>query len=222
MENAAKALTIAGTILISVLVISAVVFMYRDLTSVKRQDAENQKLQEITDFNKSFESFDKTLNGAKMLSLANKIQDYNTKYVDRMSEGYNPIVLYVDNSETYNNSDTYKGYKYYEYYSQLQKDVDEMMNDKYISANYLEALKEACEVKNKAGSSHLEREQADETLKELEQKLGSNKYSQAINKYKEDYPIYEQYLKIKKQTFKPAGIEYDKRNGRITKMSYTT
>ena len=52
MENAAKALTIAGTILISVLVISAVVFMYRDLTSVKRQDAENQKVQEITDFNK--------------------------------------------------------------------------------------------------------------------------------------------------------------------------
>ena len=30
-----------------------------------------------------------------MLSLANKMQDYNTKHVDRMSEGYNPIVLYV-------------------------------------------------------------------------------------------------------------------------------
>lgn len=65
MENAAKALTIAGTILISVLVISAVVFMYRDLTSVKRQDAENQKVQEITDFNKSFESFDKNTKRSK-------------------------------------------------------------------------------------------------------------------------------------------------------------
>ena len=219
MENAAKALTIAGTILISVLVISAVVFMYRDLTSVKRQDAENQKVQEITDFNKSFESFDKTLNGAKMLSLANKIQDYNTKYVDRMSEGYNPIVLYVDNSETYNNSDTYKGYKYYEYYSQLQKDVDEMMNDKYISANYLEALNEAQKKLNSI--NHLEKEQAGETLKELSQKLGIN-YNKAYSNCGNDYRIYEQYLKIKKQTFKPAGIEYDKRNGRITKMSYTT
>lgn len=219
MENAAKALTIAGTILISVLVISAVVFMYRDLTSVKRQDAENQKVQEITDFNKSFESFDKTLNGAKMLSLANKIQDYNTKYVDRMSEGYNPIVLYVDNSETYNNSDTYKGYKYYEYYSQLQKDVDEMMNDKYISANYLEALNEAQKKLNSI--NHLEKEQAGETLKELSQKLGTN-YNKAYSNCGNDYQIYEQYLKIKKQTFKPAGIEYDERNGRITKMSYTT
>ncbi len=216
MENAAKALTIAGTILISVLVISAVVFMYRDLTSVKRQDAENQKVQEITDFNKSFESFDKTLNGAKMLSLANKIQDYNTKYVDRMSEGYKNIDLCIDGKIA--NGD---GIEWYKYYSELQSKVDTMMNYKYISANYLEALKEACEVKSKAGSSHLEREQADETLKELEQKLGSNKYSQAINKYKEDYPIYEQYLIIKKQTFKPAGIEYDK-NGRIIQMSYTT
>lgn len=213
MENAAKALTIAGTILISVLVISAVVFMYRDLTSVKRQDAENQKLQEITDFNKSFESFDKTLSGAKMLSLSNKIKDYNEKYT--VSEGYKKIELYIN--ENNNNNGT----EWYEYYSKLQIDVDNMMNDKYISANYLEALKEACEVKNKAGSSHLEREQADETLKELEQKLGSNKYSQAINKYKEDYPIYEQYLIIKKQTFKPAGIEYDT-NGRIIKISYTT
>ncbi len=213
MENAAKALTIAGTILISVLVISAVVFMYRDLTSVKRQDAENQKLQEITDFNKSFESFDKTLSGAKMLSLSNKIKDYNEKYT--VSEGYKKIELYIN--ENNNNNGT----EWYEYYSKLQIDVDNMMNDKYISANYLEALKEACEVKSKAGSSHLEREQADETLKELEQKLGSNKYSKAINKYKEDYPIYEQYLIIKKQTFKPAGIEYDT-NGRIIKMSYTT
>ena len=206
MENAAKALTIAGTILISVLVISAVVFMYRDLTSVKRQDAENQKLQEITDFNKSFESFDKTLSGAKMLSLSNKIKDYNEKYT--VSEGYKKIELYIN--ENNNNNGT----EWYEYYSKLQIDIDNMMNDKYISANYLEALKEACEVKSKAGSSHLEREQADETLKELEQKLGSNKY-------KEDYPIYEQYLIIKKQTFKPAGIEYDT-NGRIIKMSYTT
>lgn len=216
MENAAKALTIAGTILISVLVISAVVFMYRDLTSVKRQDAENQKVQEITDFNKSFESFDKTLNGAKILSLANKIQDYNEKYVNRMQEGYNKITLYIDNSDSNN------GTEWSEYYSELQKKVDTMMNDRYISANYLEALKEAKDVKSNAGSSHLEREQADETLKELEQKLGSNKYSQAIDKYKDDYPIYEQYLIIKKQIFKPAGIEYDERNGRITKMSYTT
>lgn len=216
MENAAKALTIAGTILISVLVISAVVFMYRDLTSVKRQDAENQKVQEITDFNKSFESFDKTLNGAKILSLANKIQDYNEKYVNRMQEGYNKITLYIDNSDSNN------GTEWSEYYSELQKKVDTMMNDRYISANYLEALKEAKDVKSNAGSLHLDREQADETLKELREKLGNTRFSEAENEYINDYKIYEQYLKIKKQTFKPAGIEYDERNGRITKMSYTT
>lgn len=190
--------------------------MYRDLTSVKRQDAENQKVQEITDFNKSFESFDKTLNGAKILSLANKIQDYNEKYVNRMQEGYNKITLYIDNSDSNN------GTEWSEYYSELQKKVDTMMNDRYISANYLEALKEAKDVKSNAGSLHLDREQADETLKELREKLGNTRFSEAENEYINDYKIYEQYLKIKKQTFKPAGIEYDERNGRITKMSYTT
>lgn len=216
MENAAKALTIAGTILISVLVISAVVFMYRDLTSVKRQDAENQKLQEITDFNKSFESFDKTLSGAKMLSLSNKIKDYNEKYTVRMSEGYKKIELYINGNNNNN------GTEWSEYYSELQRKVDTMMNDKYISANYLEALKEAKDVKSNASSLHLDREQADETLKELREKLGNTRFSEAEKEYINDYKIYEQYLKIKKQTFKPAGIEYDERNGRITKMSYTT
>lgn len=216
MENAAKALTIAGTILISLLVISAVVFMYRDLTSVKRQDAENQKVQEITDFNKSFESFDKTLNGAKMLSLANKIQDYNKKYVENMKEGYKEITLCI-NGDNINKDGT----QWYKYYSELQSQVDTMMNDRYISANYLEALKEAEDVKSNSGSSHLEREQADETLKELKQKLGNTRFINAEKNYVVDYETYDKYLRIKKQTFKPAEIEYDK-NGRITKMSYTT
>ena len=52
--------------------------------------------------------------------------------------------------------------------------------------------------------------------------MGNTRFSEAENEYINDYKIYEQYLKIKKQTFKPAGIEYDERNGRITKMSYTT
>ena len=37
MENASKALMMAGTVLIALMVISALVFMYRDLTSEKRQ-----------------------------------------------------------------------------------------------------------------------------------------------------------------------------------------
>lgn len=209
MENAAKALTIAGTILISVLVISAIVFMYRDLTSVKRQDVENQKVQEITDFNKSFESFDKTINGAKILSLANKITDYNEKYTVRMSEGYKKITLIINGSN--NNSGT----EWYKYYSDLQSAIDDMMNSKYISANYLEALYEAKSEQQKSSRA----DQADQTLNELKQKLGS-RYNEAEKNYKVDYIKYEEYKKIKNQTFKPAGIEYDK-NGRITSMSYT-
>ena len=133
-----------------------------------------------------------------------------------MQEGYNKITLYIDNSDSNN------GTEWSEYYSVLQSKVDTMMNDKYISANYLEALKEAKDVKSNAGSLHLDREQADETLKGLREKLGNTRFSEAENEYINDYKIYEQYLKIKKQTFKPAGIEYDERNGRITKMSYTT
>ena len=132
MENASKALLMAGTILISLMVISALVFAYRDLTSVKRQETENQKVEEIAEFNKSFESYEKDLNGTQMFSLANKIADYNTKYVDNMNEGYERITLTVivnvqGKDETY--------------FSDLQSKVDKMMNEKYISSNNLEALR---------------------------------------------------------------------------------
>ena len=138
MENASKALMFAGTILITLMVISAVVFMYRDLTSVKRQESENQKVEEIAEFNKSFESYEKNLKGAQIFSLANKITDYNNKYAGK--DGYEQITLTVKEGNVSNAAEHYKN---------LQEQVDDIMNT-YESSNYLEALHDAYEKQNAA------------------------------------------------------------------------
>ena len=207
MENASKALMFAGTILITLMVISAVVFMYRDLTSVKRQESENQKVEEISEFNKSFESYEKDLKGAQIFSLANKITDYNTKYVQNMDEGYEAITLNVKvGSETKNA----------QYYTNLQTSVDTIMKT-YQSSNYLEALHDAYEKQSDAGATQQEKEKASTTIDEIKKKIGNVANNETdINK---KFKTYNEYKAIKNKTFKSEGVTYYS-NGRIQSMTY--
>ena len=207
MENASKALMFAGTILITLMVISAVVFMYRDLTSVKRQESENQKVEEIAEFNKSFESYEKDLKGAQIFSLANKITDYNTKYVQNMDEGYEAITLNVKvGSETKNA----------QYYTNLQTSVDTIMKT-YQSSNYLEALHDAYEKQSDAGATQQEKEKASTTIDEIKKKIGNVANNETdINK---KFKTYNEYKAIKNKTFKSEGVTYYS-NGRIQSMTY--
>lgn len=206
MENASKALMFAGTILITLMVISAVVFMYRDLTSVKRQESENQKVEEIAEFNKSFESYEKDLKGAQIFSLANKITDYNTKYVQNMDEGYEAITLNVKVGGEIKNA---------QYYTNLQTSVDTIMNT-YQSSNYLEALHEAYE-KIDNGSAE-EKELATKTIEEVRKKIGNAADNR--NNVNSSYNIYDTYKQIKNKKFKSEGVTYYS-NGRIQSMTYT-
>lgn len=207
MENASKALMFAGTILITLMVISAVVFMYRDLTSVKRQESENQKVEEIAEFNKSFESYEKDLKGAQIFSLANKITDYNNKYAG--NDGYEAITLTVNVGSKENNDG---------YYTNLQSEIDSLIKDKYISSNYLEALHEAKE--NENNSDQKTKEKAEETKEELKKKLG-NKYNKAYKDVNEDWNKYNnEYKAIKNKKFESNGVTYYS-NGRIRSMTYT-
>lgn len=210
MENASKALMFAGTILITLMVISAVVFMYRDLTSVKRQESENQKVEEIAEFNKSFESYEKDLKGAQIFSLANKITDYNTKYVQNMDEGYEAITLNVKvGSEIKNAQD----------YTNLQTSVDTIMNT-YQSSNYLEALHDAYEKQSDTGATQQEKEKASTTIDEIKKKIGSAADRNNKETIYSNFKTYNEYKAIKNKTFKSEGVTYYS-NGRIQSMTYT-
>ena len=207
MENASKALLMAGAILISLIVISAFVFAYRDLTSVKRQEAENQKGEEIAEFNKSFESYEKDLKGAQIFSLANKITDYNKKYVENMNEGYEKITLTVKEGNV-----SYEA----EHYNNLQKQVDNIMNT-YKSSNYLEALHDA--YKKKENGTNEEKEKAKITIDAVAEKIGTKaaKDEMEIN---DKYKTYTDYKDLKNKKFKSEGVTYYS-NGRIKSMTYT-
>ena len=100
MENASKALIIAGSVLISIMVISLLVFGYNQLSDLEQTRANSDDNVKMAEYMRRFEQFNRTLYGSELLSLANLQEDYNTSD-EREDSGYAEIDIYV----TITNSD---------------------------------------------------------------------------------------------------------------------
>lgn len=83
MENASKALSMAASVLIGLLLLSLLIFAYYQITEMPRQEEENAKFEQTIEFNQIYLAYDKTdLKGNKLISLCNRVIDNNIKYQD--------------------------------------------------------------------------------------------------------------------------------------------
>ncbi len=81
MENASKAIVIAGSILIGIIVITVFYSVYRSTSEIIGVNSENTSQAELKDFNTSYEAYNKKLMyGVDIISLLNKAIDNNRKY----------------------------------------------------------------------------------------------------------------------------------------------
>lgn len=81
MENISKALTMAGGVLIAVLVIGALMLMFNQIGSYEKAHTSNIKDSQLAQFNIDFERYtdDNGITGADIISIINKVTDYNRK-----------------------------------------------------------------------------------------------------------------------------------------------
>lgn len=85
MENAAKALTIAGGIFIALMILGALILMFNNLSSYQNQNDATTKQTQITDFNNEFTPYDKTdLTLMELKSIYNKIVSHNKRNPDEL------------------------------------------------------------------------------------------------------------------------------------------
>lgn len=92
MENASKALIMAGGILIAMLIVGLLVWGYNNISSSQRANAEAEELEQVTEFNLKFEAYNKgSVRGYQMISLANLARDYNTRYLEE--DGYYEVEI---------------------------------------------------------------------------------------------------------------------------------
>lgn len=205
MENATKALEIAGSVLLGVLILGLLVFEYRKISNLKKVEEDVKVSQQSEDFNKKFEAYNRNLYGSELLSLANQIQDYNDRYAGEKTsqyenQGYQKVEVTIEIKTATNRlaAGTCKLSYFLEVYNDLAKDIENMNKN--------------CKYKNKSISYWAN------SGKETERNFPKgNEIYDVIANYKD---LYNEQLDITRKTFKCTKINYDNKNGRITKMTF--
>ena len=107
MENASKALIMAGGILIAILVIGALLLMFNNIGDYEKNKSSEKKSSQLAKFNEDFERYvnEDTIYGTDLISLANKIIDYNKKVENGGSSNYidytTEMQLFIDKLEDF-------------------------------------------------------------------------------------------------------------------------
>lgn len=94
MENVSKALTIAGGVMIAIMITGLLIFGFQKLRSYQNTQDEASKTAQVAEFNNQLEAFNKqVVPGYQIISLAHLIQDINEKSKD---ENFKEIALTVN------------------------------------------------------------------------------------------------------------------------------
>ena len=100
MENASKALLIAGGVLITMLIVMLLLFFRGKISEFYNEQGKIDDIENVAQFNKQFTNYEREkVYGYELISLANMVQDYNTRHSAaegaKNDEKYNPITLIV-------------------------------------------------------------------------------------------------------------------------------
>ena len=83
MENVTKALLIAGGVLFAVLILTLLVIFYNQISSYYTEQNNAKMNEQVVEFNNKFENYNgQTVRGNELISVMNKVVDYNRTYSD--------------------------------------------------------------------------------------------------------------------------------------------
>ena len=123
----------AGGIFIAILVITLLVFFYNNIVTVQNADEQAEIIEQSAEFNKQYDVYNRNnLYGSEVLSLANKMEDYNRK--EAAEKGYPEMEMEVtinDNVGTYFTRGTYSAQQLQNTLANLQAKEEEYANVSY-------------------------------------------------------------------------------------------
>ena len=250
MENAVKALTMAGSVLIALVIIGAILLVFNNLNSYQKVSDQLKKDEKVLEFNNQFETYNRTdVRGSDLLSLINRVIDYNERQSSVGTEGqdlgYKPIVLTINLREAKKNmappitkDDTYKslfensymisGTANDEKMQEVLNRISEIQNE-YTQTELSELTASASSIF--IGKKTVDNEKETEKSVEKYNKIVKNQisnYSQIapgtnirkmIYNYYESIQFKRSYFDCVSENSKSSGVEYDT-NGRIIKMNF--
>lgn len=173
MENASRALVIAGGVLLAIIIISVVVFAYRGITNLQKEKDVNLSSEQVSKINEQIEKYTKksVIYGSEVLSICNAIEDYRRKYPT--TEGYQPITVDITIENGYDN---------------VEKFFKNHYNDAiYLTGNYENAINERDNYGDETYYDSIPNDSKVKTVKELYNFTSSKKVSDGGIDYLERY-----------------------------------
>ena len=207
MENASKFLLMAGGILIALLVISALVLMFNQIGDYEKGKSNTEKVSQVADFNKEFMVFTyDNIQGTDIISLANKIVNFNSKSGMQNSINYDKkIKLYLNfGNKNKSGSFAYKLGGNPVIFTNDSYTIENSSGFLYLISKYMDYdNKFSIKVMNRLSANYSSLQDGTKTIKDV---TGRSDISQDIIK---DIPKYREYSEFKGSTFKNTNIEYD-------------
>lgn len=100
MENTSKALIMAGGMLLAILIVSLLVYAWSLFSKYQSSQDDLTDIEDTAKFNEQFTNYQRdNVKGYEILSLANKVTDYNYRKSesDRTNdENYVPITIVIN------------------------------------------------------------------------------------------------------------------------------
>lgn len=215
MENATKALEMAGSVLIGLLILGCLVFAYNQLAAVKQDEETSKRIQQASDFNKDYLAYDRdNLYGSDIFSIANLIINYNKKEHD--NKDYTEITIsvkikskirdakYFDKGagETYNANQIASAYK--------------ALSDKITNVGKTPYFKKVVSYWANYGTSTRLENQINQEIKNPNENMIANLKAD-IQEYND---LVSEQKDMVRKTFKCSKVEYDQNTGRVIKMEF--
>ena len=232
MENASKALLIAGSVLLSLLIIGVLVFAYNELSDLQQTRADADDNTKLSSYMEDFEKFNRTLYGSEILSLANLQEDYNrtlqryTQTGPNEYDGYKEIEINITISRSIAGSTFFQAGTYTLENIEQQKDNLEYAISQYekTSSRYNNrsvkyySQRTYREIANDFDVEVSSDAQPYEIIDALNEKSITKNLLLDIQEYDTLNSIYTEFREGKR--FECTNIEYDDNNGRIILMDY--
>ena len=223
MENASKALIIAGSVLMAVLVIGALMLMYNQIADIEQTKTDNDELSKMEDYSKKFEEYNGTIYGSELFSLANLQDDYTKRY--KQEDGYTKITIKV----IINNSISGTSYfqsgendinKILAAKNDIEKDITEFEDKNKFKGKTVKYYSQLTirEIADIYGVNFSSDDLESDVEDKIRQKGGEAKrLIEAIAEYKNIKSVYTEF---KNKRFKCTNVTYNRNNGRIESMKF--
>lgn len=233
MENASKALIMAGGMLIVVLLVSLVLYAWKLFAEYQTSQDNLSNIENVTEFNLKFTNYDRdNVQGYEIISLINQVIDYNSRksnVSDKNDEGYNPITLIIemgsmDNRKKLTRDDNIRLFSGPGNLNYTQSGVVNQLNTILNEVNQIETIYGGADRASKIAKIIGKIYDTTNTNEAIEKFNAISEFkvnnSNELNSEKNRVYSYYEYVQFKKAVFKCTKLTYDDVSGRVNEMKF--